>query len=681
MKRIARRVVAALAVAVLVVASRAAPSSASTPVEVGTGQVVVVSGPFAGTVPTDGRLRGPDAGALVTQVAWPVGADGYVSALGDRLVEFAVSVTEPTADAVGVPSPPSLWLSIDASNHQLDTNAIENQVANSSGTQGTGAATYLTAVPDATHDVGVSLIDAGFTQTLSLWTLKRTTPAPTVLYENPSGSTLSVPLAVSRSVPITTTRGPSSTSIVHASSAVLSAFGPGGSDTLAPPGHDYLTLQLSSGPSNQDYGDPNWGTFYSQMTPIPGSAITFTTKNGRRYVAERSDPINQTNNPDAPSDDGMVDAIYSFLIPSRATGGIVSIGPATTTGVPYVGFVGSGLVTLHVGGPVRLSIGLPRASAPAVQRQPPWVDEPVPPSGAPDASGAEPGLPVGAAIGVLVGVALVALLVRRRTRARRDGHLRPDDAEPTSRPVPATCEDLPAPAHRGVLRIEVLGPVRIAPLKGALNEFSRAFLCYLALHADRPRSAGEVQTALWPDDEDVRDVTHKTFLNHVSRARQAVGRAHLPSSSGTARYALIDACTDWQEFRSLVVAAASNADARVDHWKCALTLVRGVPFESEVARSFQWTDTEALRSEMTRSVVRVAIDLHAHCVQTRDLDGAEWALRQGLRSNPVEFALWECMADVVQARGDPSDAQRFWRDATAVLDEAAVEALHARVLG
>jgi hypothetical protein len=113
----------------------------------------------------------------------------------------------------------------------------------------------------------------------------------------------------------------------------------------------------------------------------------------------------------------------------------------------------------------------------------------------------------------------------------------------------------------------------------------------------------------------------------------------------------------------------------------ALQLVRGVPFESELSRWFQWTDSEGLRTGITKAVVTVAVDAHAERVQSGDLDGAEWALRQGLLVNPFELTLWACLADVVQARDDPGDVERFWRDASAALDVGAVEMLRDRVRG
>ena len=84
---------------------------------------------------------------------------------------------------------------------------------------------------------------------------------------------------------------------------------------------------------------------------------------------------------------------------------------------------------------------------------------------------------------------------------------------------------------------------------------------------------------------------------------------------------------------------------------------------------------------MIRAVVALAAEVHAERVHADDLDGAEWALRQGLRSNPYELTLWGYLLDVVQARDDPGDLDRLLRDATARLDPGAVEMLRDRVHG
>jgi DNA-binding SARP family transcriptional activator len=207
-------------------------------------------------------------------------------------------------------------------------------------------------------------------------------------------------------------------------------------------------------------------------------------------------------------------------------------------------------------------------------------------------------------------------------------------------------------------------------------------LCYLAVHDDRSRSVDDTQTALWPTAITEADVSRKTFLNHVSEVRRAVGSEHFPYNARRSGYRLAKFTTDWHEFRSLADRAASERGAEGRRLRAkALSLVRGVPFESELSKWFQWTDSEGLRTAITKAIVKVAGDAHTECVHADDLDGAESALRQGLLACPTELSLWSCLVDVVQARGDHGDLQRFWLDAGAVLDAAAIGLLEARVRG
>jgi hypothetical protein len=284
----------------------------------------------------------------------------------------------------------------------------------------------------------------------------------------------------------------------------------------------------------------------------------------------------------------------------------------------------------------------------------------------------------------VLGVVVAAILVvRRRLRPKGD----PDVAEPMPLHAPdvvVATESEPSPAarNRDILRIEFMGAVRITPLAAPPSEFARAFLCHVAVHDDRPRSVDDTQTALWPLDATETDVTRKTFLNYVSDVRRQVTVAHLPGNPKRSGYRLCNVTTDWHEFRAFEAEAnrAEGEAGRVIR-RQALQLVRGVPFESELSKWFQWTDSEGLRTEITKAVVRMAIDAHAERVHAGDLDGAEWALRKGLRCNPAELMLWACLADVVQARGNRNDTDRFWSDATAALDTSAVSSLRERVLG
>jgi|GEM_PF-3476902 len=116
-------------------------------------------------------------------------------------------------------------------------------------------------------------------------------------------------IATSLSIPITSpTNGVSIPNSVLVTSATLSNEFPNGSHHRAPKGELYLSLEMSSAPVKRIYGDPLWGRYFSDMTPLPSAAVTFSTQHGRNYGSAR---INVTT-PDPNStgtDDGLVEQL------------------------------------------------------------------------------------------------------------------------------------------------------------------------------------------------------------------------------------------------------------------------------------------------------------------------------------------------------------------------------------
>jgi DNA-binding SARP family transcriptional activator len=666
--------------ALLVALVPAVPSSAADLRVLPNNEVVVAQVmPNNSTVPVSGELRGPDSQADVTAVAWPDEADGYVADSGDRLVAFTVDVTEPASDGGLLGSGgPTLTLTVDGAPEALDTTAISKAVGQSTGSDGTGAESYVASVPNSTHDVDLSMDDSGFTQAFSLWSLKRTTPAPPVLYEGPFGSGPGVQLSVSKTLTLRFQGAGTYPAQVIATSAALSAFNPDGTNAVAPPDDAYLVLGMVA---DNNAAEMNQLDFPTALTPLAGSAVTFRSASGRRYVAEASNQSQDASNASV-NDDGLLDATYAFLVPSTTTRGVVSIGPATTTG----GFsMSPSNVAIDVSRPVRFSVGFPADAPPLRQPKPPWIGEPDPATGLPNGSGpVSGGFPVLLALAVLAAVIAAVLVLRGRIGAV----LRHVPGGPPSHdPVPDTTPVTPVPASvadatgEPTLQVHVMGSVRVYPVNETLTEFGRAFVTYLAMHQDRPRTVDDAQTALWPISTE-EDITRKTFLNYVTTVRRAIGTRHLPDDVQRNGYRLEHATTDWHRFRALVTRADRATGTQAHQLRrAALELVQGVPFESELSRWFQWTDSEGLRTAITKAIVVLAVAAHAECVQGGDLDGAEWALRQGLLANPFELTLWECLVDVVQARDDLSDLERFWRDASAALDQGAIEMLRDRVRG
>lgn len=638
-----------------------------------------VLGPVVGevdaTVPVNGELRGPDADATVTAVAWPYEADDYVADTGDRLVAFTVEMTEWAS-----PHSPTLDLLVDGSPESLDMSSFTSGDNLNAGTSASGTESYVASVPNATHQIDLVLTDGTLTQSFSLWSLTRAPGAPAILYEEPTGSSVTEQLGVVRNVSIHDGSGLTYTEQVQATSAALMAFDPDGTGTVAPSNYVYLKLGMSGDVDSAQHDTT--GNYFASITPIPGSDVIFTSSSGRRYKAQRSGVNGYLGDGATSYDDGMLDATYAFLVPADARRGIVTIEPSTTTGSAYLGYNGDSDEPIYISGPVRFSIGFPRAPVVARQPTPPWYGEPNPPTGLPSESrGASSGLPVGGAVAMLVLVIGVILVLRRRLAAKQEDETG-DESVPASQPVEVAPLSEVARSDVGTMRVGFMGSVRVTPVNEPLSEFGRSLVCFLAVHDDRPRSVDDAQTALWPTVGTESDISRKTFLNYVSEVRRVVGTTHFPENSRRAGYRLVQVSTDWHEFRRLeAVVARSSGLARREAWVAALTLVRGVPFESELSRWFQWTDSEGLRTAITTAVVRMAVDAHAECVQTDDLAGAEWALRQGLRCNPGEFTVWACLADVVQARGDQNALERYWRDATASLDPGSVATLRDRVRG
>jgi hypothetical protein len=149
-------------------------------------------------------------------------------------------------------------------------------------------------------------------------------------------------------------------STVFIEEAGISTAAFGGADVAAPKGEVYLSFVATSGTEQNSSNQADSGHFFSEMTPLAPSSIIFTSGTGRRFTANESSPINQANNPNADSDDGLLDATYWFIVPSNTRTGTISIGPATTRGCEYRGFWCQALTPLNVSGTITFTVSFPR---------------------------------------------------------------------------------------------------------------------------------------------------------------------------------------------------------------------------------------------------------------------------------------------------------------------------------
>jgi DNA-binding SARP family transcriptional activator len=460
--------------------------------------------------------------------------------------------------------------------------------------------------------------------------------------------------------------------------AELNTVNPDESTAMAPPGMIYLWLDARSGPE-RGTSATNQGDYFSNMTPLPATALSFIAKSGSHYEAIRANPISQTYNPNSNSDNGLLDATYYFTVPISTRAGTIMISKSSTMGTQYTGFVGVEQLLLTVGGPTSIPVSFPKTFTVTTTMT-------VPQGQAPGTRGANLLNDVGLLL-VLLFVAYIALKSRRHQQRRGAPPVNPPT---TTKPAPATASIMrvptPKPASEsstaGQLRVAVMGPLDIRPCRREATDPLRAFIAYLALHDDRPQSADEIQTALWPDDGNRNGVSQKTFLNYVSRARLTVGVEHLPEAQNGSGYILANATTDWREFRTLALSAdqASGSEAILLRRE-ALALVRGVPFEGDTTSFFEWSVTQKYTTSMIGGVTVVADKLQRDLVSTGDLDGAEWAVRQAMKLAPTELPLWRGLVDICDARDDRNVMNRFWAEAERDLWPKAVEELRARLIG
>ena len=499
-------------------------------------------------------------------------------------------------------------------------------------------------------------------------------------------------------------------SVLLVASATLTTSNPNGSGVQAPPGSIYLSVQWSSAPINLPITNPNWGNYFSNITPIPASAVSYWAS-GHRYDAVRIDAVDQTYS--MGPQDGLVDATYYFIVPMSNRQGSIVISPCRSIGTEYENASGMNTGVVNVGGPTRIPVSFP---AQLTQFGGTNARSTVG-SGSVDKFGSS----FYVVLTLLLGGVIVFASAKARKRpipvaSSSQPSRSPSNAPPRpNRPRASDCASgvtaprarpntatLTAPAfvaqrehaaepptaridepNTTQLSVDVLGPLTIVPTFTSPSDPVRAVVAYLALHDQRPITLDEIQTALWPISNDSAvDIKRSSMGNYMTDARKYIGAAHLPSAAGQPGYRLVDVDCDWRRFQELVTQSLSKqADESRDLRRQALGLVRGQPLAGDTSRYFTWAFSMTVIYQMVSHVVDTAHELSRDYVLAGDLSGAEATLRQGLLIDPASTTLWEDLTDVVLESADPSLLSMHWRAAEAVLGKPAVVALQSRANG
>jgi hypothetical protein len=470
------------------------------------------------TTPADGRLRGQDFAATVTGVAWPDRAtlDGQnvLATPGRRFVALNLELTEdakavapdgtdPAVTAVVVYGSDSSPLSLSSLNDQIAAQALQS-------TWASGSTSFVLSVPNTIHKVDLVLRQGSFSQSFDLWALHRDATVPTVLYRSADRPTLTSTSPASTTLSMTNPAdGFSGTAQVTLGNATLSYFAaPDAGIAAISPDQAILSVILIAKYPVDLNDATGTGHYLGAQSPLPASFLSFTPTGAAPVTATMSESGSTTGQAD---DDGLFDALYSFVVPASLTSGTLTIGAGSFSGTEFTLYTAeNGNTPLTITAPATMAVAFPAVPISAPQKRPPWIGAALPPTAAPSggSSGGIPlttssngGFPIWVAVLILIGAAglIVALQRWRQQRglswnfpwppgsakvvtapgaptasnaapaADTATHVAPDTAPTTSagardvvvgRPIatPPAASPTPAPATSSDLTVNFLGP-------------------------------------------------------------------------------------------------------------------------------------------------------------------------------------------------------------------------------
>jgi hypothetical protein len=640
------------------------------------------------TTPTDGRLRGQDFAATVTGVAWPDRAtiDGRTveATPGHRFVAFNLQLAEDASAVAPDGNDPAVTVAVQWSqgSYSLPLTTIGAEIANQAltSTWASGSAQFAVSVPNRLHTVDLVVHQGSWSQSFNLWTLRRDSIAPAVLFRDASRPTLSSSAPASTTLTMTNpSDGFSSTAQVDVQSATLTYFSaPGGGGPVIFPNQAMLNL-IITGKYPVDVNDATvTGHYLGSQSPLPGNLLTFTPAGGAAVTPTLNESGYTTGQAD---DDGLFDALYSFVVPASLTTGTLTIGPGSFTGTEFTLYTAEdGNTTINLTAPTSVVIAFPALPAVAHQTKPPWIGAALPPTATPSSSSAAgnplttspgKGFPIWLAILLLVILGAGAVVAQRLFARRR--------LVSNSGPVVVPMNVTPAPGDAAVLTLQAeeqvssatvppipSAPAPSAPMLGVLGPVTfdsyrqtpdrrviEELLSWLVLHSAHSHNADEIQLALRPTESSRSEVTRKTFHSYLSGLRQCIGAEHLPDATGAAGYRISGIDCDWFVFTRLCDEAdTADGPRSIELRKQALALVRGAPFQGVVQGQYEWVFSEDLHTHMANAVITCALRLANDLMALGRYKEAEEAATAGLRGAPRDPDLQRVRSLAVASRNE-----------------------------
>lgn len=159
-------------------------------------------------------------------------------------------------------------------------------------------------------------------------------------------------------------------------------------------------------------------------------------------------------------------------------------------------------------------------------------------------------------------------------------------------------------------------------------------------------------------------VAEATRRSNMSRLRTWLGsdpdnEPYLPDAYSGRIDLSGDVTSDWEHFQLLLSGGVNNAnDASL---RAALAMVRGEPLHLV---GFQWPWAEQLRTDMLSMITDATVVLADRYLETGDVDGARWALSQGIRAVGDDETLAARDITALSLLGDRAGVDRAVRKLT-----------------
>jgi hypothetical protein len=213
--------------------------------------------------------------------------------------------------------------------------------------------------------------------------------------------------------------------------------------------------------------------------------------------------------------------------------------------------------------------------------------------------------------------------------------------------------------------VSVLGRPEVSGWDSPATAKATEIVVYLAVH-DGPVPAERFRDAMWP----LGRAAPQTVKSAVWRARRALGfdaegRPHLPQVKGGLFGPLGPGVRcDWAEFRAFV--ALSERQSRHEAMaslRAALELVRGAPFSYVGHRTYGWSSSELIASNIEIAIGDAAHRLCRWALEQGDDETAMWATHQGLLASPGQEALFRDRMEAAAASGDPTRLRAVFGEA------------------